>query len=162
MKASDSKIKFHSISLPNELMLSEVSEFLNEGREVVIKTKGWSMLPFIIGDRDSVKLKRSESYEEGDIVLARLAGGQWVLHRLFRKLDGDRIILKGDGNLVGTEQCLLSDIRGAVVEILKPGDRAVDCTSTKFKKMSLRWRTSSYFFRRVVLAFYHRIIMRLI
>ena len=47
-----------TIQVPNELLLSQVDTFLREGREVIIRAKGNSMLPFIRGDRDSVALRR--------------------------------------------------------------------------------------------------------
>ena len=50
------------------------------------------MLPFIVGDRDSVELDRKDSYAAGDIVLARVEGKRWVLHRLV-SIAGDEAVL---------------------------------------------------------------------
>ena len=47
-----------TVQLPNDVLLSRAEAFLKAGREVVIRTKGSSMLPFIHGDRDSVVLKK--------------------------------------------------------------------------------------------------------
>jgi hypothetical protein len=41
-----------SVTLPNEVMLPEVAKMLSEGKQVTIKAKGNSMLPFIVGGRD--------------------------------------------------------------------------------------------------------------
>mgnify|MGYP000134470099 CR=1 FL=1 len=44
------------VQLPNDILLSQAGEFLSEGREVILKAKGNSMLPFIRDGRDSVAL----------------------------------------------------------------------------------------------------------
>lgn len=143
------------ISIPNEIMLAEVSRLLAEGSDVIIMTKGCSMLPFIRGDRDSVELHRFESYKPGDIALCRLPEGRWVLHRIVR-IEGDKVLLKGDGNLVGTERCLTDDIAGAVTFILKPLGRKVDCRSGKELEKARRWNARSYENRRIILGILRR------
>lgn len=152
----------HKVALPNELLLSEVSSLLSEGREVVLMTKGVSMLPFIIGDRDSVRLVRCPEYRVGDIVLVKLPSGNWVLHRLFAVEDGGRAILKGDGNLDGVERCRMSDISGRAVAIEHGNGKTTSCTTERFEITSRVWRRSPRFFRHVILFIYHRIVLKLI
>ena len=43
--------------VPNAILLAEVSALVQEGKQVELLTKGCSMLPFIVGDRDSVRLR---------------------------------------------------------------------------------------------------------
>ena len=74
--------------VPNEILLAEADDLLSKGIEVVLMTKGNSMLPFIRGEKDSVNLKRFGAVEVGDIVLARIAPQRYVLHRIFA-IDGD-------------------------------------------------------------------------
>lgn len=136
--------------IPNEILLGEVSDMLASGMEVIIMTKGYSMLPFIIGDRDSVKLKKMASADIGDIVLAEISKGRYVLHRVLEK-DGDNITLMGDGNLRGTESCKAADIRGTVTEIITPSGRQKRVTDGK------TWRKLMPV-RRIILAIYRRII----
>jgi len=62
------------IVLPNDVLLNEVAQLLGEGREVVITPKGRSMLPFIRGDVDQVKLRHPDCLKEGDIVRIRGRG----------------------------------------------------------------------------------------
>lgn len=143
--------------LPNEVMLAEVSALIAEGHEVVILTRGNSMLPFIVGDRDSVRLVKKDKLVVGDIALAEIRKGQYVLHRII-SIDGEKVTLKGDGNLVGTEKCKLSDIRGVADTIIRPGRKEIDCTTESFDKISRRWRELPYLIRRVVLGVYRRII----
>lgn len=113
-----------SISIPNEILLPEVGRLLAEGREVIIPTKGRSMMPFIVGGRDSVRLRRHSSVERGDIVLARVEGGLFVLHRI-REVNGNALILKGDGNLAAVERCTVDDVLGTVEEIIRPDSSSV-------------------------------------
>ena len=60
----------NKVVVPNSILLGEVRSLLAEGKDVVIPTKGNSMLPFIRGGRDSVNLRRLDTLEVGDIVLA--------------------------------------------------------------------------------------------
>ena len=120
--------------VPNEILLAEADDLLSRGIEVVLMTKGNSMLPFIRGEKDSVNLKRFGAVKVGDIVLARIAPQRYVLHRIF-SIDGDQVTLMGDGNLVGTESCRLSDILGTVTEIIRPSGKKKKVTDGSL------WRT---------------------
>lgn len=149
-------MKTGKIILPNAIMLGQVSEFLVEGHSVVIMTKGQSMSPFIRGERDSVELLRRPSVEVGDIVLAQIAPGHYVLHRV-NAISVDKVRLKGDGNLDGTESCRLQDICGTAVAILRPGDRRIDCYAPRWQRRFRRWVAAPRIIRRIVLGFYRRI-----
>lgn len=139
----------------NKILLASVTEMLAEGKDVVLKTKGGSMMPFIVGDKDSVLL-RKEEWGVGDAVLAHLPNGHYVLHRV-QSLDGDRVTLKGDGNLQGVEHCRKEDIAGRVVQVLK-GDKVVDALDPAYKKKVARWNAKPYLWRRVVLGIKRRLI----
>ena len=118
------------IIIPNEILLGSVSELLDEGKDVTINTKGNSMLPFIIGERDCVTLRKKDTVEVGDIVLAQTAPGRYVLHRVFA-IDGDRVTLMGDGNLKSTETCLRKSIAGTVIAITSPDGKEKKVTRGK-------------------------------
>ncbi len=105
--------------MPNEVLLGAVEQMLDEGREVVITPKGNSMLPFIRGDRDSVRLQKKDSLEIGDIVLVNL-GNRYILHRIIA-IDGDNVTLMGDGNVKGTEACRRESVCGTVTGIQRDG-----------------------------------------
>lgn len=109
------------IVLPNDVLLDEVAQFLAEGREVVMTPKGRSMLPFIRGEVDRIKLRQPDSLKVGDIVLAYFEN-RYLLHRIVA-IRGDEITLMGDGNLMGTEQGDRSHVVGKVVEIITPNQR---------------------------------------
>ncbi|MCR5571710.1 MAG: S24/S26 family peptidase [Bacteroidales bacterium] len=108
--------------LPNEVLLPEVAALLAAGSDVTLLTKGNSMLPFIRGGRDSVRLRKFPAVAPGDIVLARLPAGNYVLHRVLRA-DGGALTLMGDGNVRGTESCRAEDVAGTVVAVVRPDGR---------------------------------------
>lgn len=146
-----------NMTFPNEALLPEVADLLARGSEVEIRTKGSSMLPFIVGDRDSVRLKAMPVYAEGDPVLAEIAKGRFVLHRIV-KIQGDCVTLKGDGNLVGTETCRLADIKGKAIAVVNPSGRVKDLAGPKALKHARRWNALPYFIRRYYLAILRRLI----
>lgn len=136
------------------MLLPEVEKLLREGESVALKVKGNSMLPFIVGERDSVVLhKVRQTLKKGDIVLAHLADGRYVLHRIIAI--SDRVItLMGDGNLVGTETCTQADVAGQAIRILRNG-RSVDCTTPLERWKGKIWKTLQPA-RRYLLAVYRR------
>lgn len=119
-----------SISVPNGLLLSEVGRLLAEGHEVILATKGNSMLPFIVGERDSVLLLKTPEPKVRDIALAEVSPGNFVLHRIV-SIDGDKVTLMGDGNLRGCEKCRKQDILGVVQAIIKPSGKQIAPPSGK-------------------------------
>ena len=135
------------IVLPNDVLLNEVAQLLGEGREVVITPKGRSMLPFIRGEVDQIKLRQPDGLREGDIVLAYF-GNHYVLHRIVA-INGEKVVLMGDGNLKGTEQGDRSEVVGKVVEIITP-----DLRQHKPGKAWL-WR-HTLFFRKYLLKVYRK------
>ena len=135
------------ITVPNEVLIPEIGKLLSEGREVEFRPKGNSMLPHIRQDRDNVVLFKKEQVSKGDIVLADL-GGRYVLHRVIRE-NGDVLILKGDGNVRGTEKCSRKDVLGTVVRIIRSGKRSVKPGKARF------WIALSPV-RRYLLAIYRR------
>ena len=143
------------VILPNSVLLGGAEELLSEGRQVIIPTKGSSMLPFIHGEKDSVLLEKKEKLAVDDIVLALVNGERYVLHRIWA-IEGNMIVLMGDGNLVGKEQCSPTDICGTVVEIIRKNGRRIDVTSESFRRSSRFWKKLLPV-RRYILAIYRRL-----
>ena len=142
------------IVLPNDVLLPEVTRLLEAGETVTMKVKGDSMLPFITGDRDSVVLCRAVALKTGDIVLARLDDGRYVLHRI-TAIRGERFTLMGDGNLLGTETCTRQAIAGQAIRVIKEG-RMLDCTTPAQLRKAKLWKTMLPI-RRYLLAIYKRV-----
>ncbi len=123
-----------------------LESLLDEGKDVEMTPKGNSMLPFIRGGRDSVLLtKPSKPLESGDIVLFKV-NGHYVMHRIL-EVNGDRLLIMGDGNIGNTESCGVGDVIGLVTEIHKPGGKIVKPGKARF------WRRLRPI-RRIILAFY--------
>jgi hypothetical protein len=128
-----------------------IGSLLDEGREVVFTPKGNSMLPFIRNGRDSVTVRRpSAPLEVGDIILVKI-GSRYIMHRIFA-LDGERITLMGDGNIIGKESCTKDDVIAIVTEIHKENGKVVKPGKARF------WRALRPV-RRYLLAFYKRVIL---
>ena len=124
--------------LNNEAFFIEVSQMLQIGNSVTLRAKGNSMLPFIVGERDTVVLQKAEAFAVGSVVLACLPGNRYVLHRVYR-IKGEHIMLMGDGNLHATEYCCREDVAGVVVKIIRDG-RVIDITSSSQLFMAGLWR----------------------
>lgn len=144
------------MTLPNSILLAEVSRMLQEGHPVVIMTKGNSMLPFIRGDKDNVELVRNDNPSVDDIALCEITPGHYVLHRIIDISDG-KVTLRGDGNLRGTEHCGLGNVCGTVTHIIHPNGRKTPVGTAKFLRRSHLWAKMPYFIRRYGLAIYRRI-----
>ena len=97
----------------NNILIPEFERLLKEGHMVEFLPRGISMRPFIEGGRDRVILKAFSEPRVGMIVLAKI-DERFVLHRIY-KIQGEQIILRGDGNLTGQEVCTAQDIIGRVV-----------------------------------------------
>lgn len=124
---------------PNELLIREIRRTLAEGKQVELKAKGNSMLPFIRDGRDSVILERPTKIRVGDILLGEYAPDSFVLHRLIRKENG-RLVLMGDGNPCGVERCLPENVVARVVRIIRPDGGIIDCDTWEFRFRSGCWR----------------------
>ena len=121
----------------NELLFAEVASAIREGKSVVIKPKGCSMLPFIRGERDEVVLVSPDDIEIFDAVLAQLRTGVYVLHRVMEIREGS-LVLMGDGNLQGKEQCRKEYVVAKVAEVIRDGHKH-DCRAPRYRLMVRMW-----------------------
>lgn len=122
----------------NEVFFAEIGRMLQHGESVTLRPKGNSMLPFIVEGRDHIVLQKTGNVEVGSVVLARLPGNRYVLHRVY-KMEREHIVLMGDGNLHATECCRREDVEGVVVKMLRNG-RCVDLTSSSERFKAALWR----------------------
>ncbi|UPZ37786.1 S24/S26 family peptidase [Sphingobacterium sp. PCS056] len=91
--------KTQSRMVNNDLYFEEVQRLLKEGKEVCIRVKGNSMMPFIKnGDRVIVVAHLGTVLPLGSPILAQYEG-KFVFHRYVGKKNG-KFVLAGDGNLV--------------------------------------------------------------
>ena len=141
-----------------ELLMNEALLLIEEGKRVIVRVKGNSMLPFLRGDKDSVELEKASEIKCGDIVLAYVEECRFVLHRIIR-IDGERVVLMGDGNLKGCEYCRIEDIKAKAVNIIKPakgGYKKISCTDRTHMRKADLWKKLLPI-RRYILAIYKRI-----
>lgn len=142
-------------TVPNAELIPAIGKLIEEGQEVIFKPKGVSMLPFIRGGRDSVLLRKADGLKVGDIALAEISEGRYVLHRI-ETIEDEMIVLMGDGNLVGRERCRKEDIMAIAVKIIKE-NKEIDCQSPRHMRMAEIWKRLLPV-RRYLLAIYRRII----
>lgn len=140
---------------PNDKLLPEIVKMLDEGHTVTLKLKGYSMRPFLENNRDKALLTKAHDIKKGDPVLAEIAPGRYVLHRII-DIDNGKITLLGDGNLT-VEVCRIEDIKGSVIGFYRKGRNVMDRTDgMKWKAYSFIW-TRLRPVRRYLLAIYRRI-----
>ena len=136
-------------------IIEEAIRLVREGVKVTFPVKGQSMLPFIIGGKESVILHRPGGIVDvGDVVLAWVDGNRYVVHRIIR-IDGDNVTLMGDGNLT-TEHCALDDIKARVTHVVDAKDK----THYLYNRWRVRAAKLWYWLRpirRYLLAIYRRL-----
>ena len=98
-------------------IIDEAVALVNDGFSVTLPVAGRSMLPFIIGGRESVILAPPSGLKRGIVALAWVEGRRYVLHRIER-IEEDRVMLMGDGNLAGREHCRLADIKAMATHVV--------------------------------------------
>ena len=141
--------------MTDNYIIEEAIRLVKDGVSVTLPVNGNSMLPFIIGGKESVILQPLGSVAVGDVVLAWADDCKYVIHRIIR-IDGDRVVLMGDGNLVGTERCTLADIKARVTHVVD----AKGCTHHICNRWR-QWAARLWFrlrpVRRYLLAIYRRV-----
>ncbi len=139
----------------DDMIIKEAIRLVEDGVSVTLPVNGCSMLPFIIGGRESVILQKPVAPREGDVVLAWVDDSRYVVHRIIRKTGND-VILMGDGNIVGTEHCLISDIKAIATHVVHVDGRTHYLYSRARRIGAKLWwyiRPA----RRIILAIYRRL-----
>ena len=140
-----------TIALPNEILLKEVKKLIGEGHDVTLRVRGISMRPFLEDRRDKIVLTEVEELKKGDAVLAEIAPGKYVYHRIVA-IEGDRVTLRGDGNVRGTEECRLGHVAASTLAFIRRGKRYTP-QGRAWRYYSALW-PSWPFARRVLLKLY--------
>ena len=136
-------------------ILQEAIRLVNDGVSVTLPVNGQSMLPFIIGGRESVILQKPVELKVGDVVLAWVDDGRYVVHRIIR-ISGDEVTLMGDGNLAGTEHCKLTDVKAKATHVVDAKEHQHYLyTPWRCRAAKMWWRLRPI--RRYILAIYKRL-----
>ena len=120
--------------MTDEQIIQEAVRLVQDGVSVTFPVKGCSMLPFIIGGRESVILQKPGSLQRGQVVLAQVGPDRYVVHRII-KIEPDRITLMGDGNICGTESCTPSNVLAIATHVVdeKGKRRTLESKGQMFK-----------------------------
>ena len=136
-------------------ILEEATRLAKEGLSVTLPVKGNSMLPFIIGGKESVILQKPDHPKVGDVVLAWVENCRYVVHRII-KIDGHDVVLMGDGNIIGTEHCKIDDICAIATHVVSADGKRHDLYSKwRMRATRLWWYLRPI--RRYILAIYRRL-----
>lgn len=138
---------------PNAGLLAVVSSKIAGGEAVVINVRGYSMRPFLEHERDKVELSPWTDVRVGDAVLAEIAPGQYVLHRIIVR-EGDRLTLRGDGNIRGVEHCRVGDVRGVVTKYIRSDGSVFLASDTRLCRKIKLWGSLPSIVRRACLFIY--------
>ena len=146
-------------TVPNNDAIAAVADLIKEGRNVVLPVKGNSMLPFIIGGKESVELIPPPKAQVGDVILAWVDGTHYVVHLVISVSANGDITLMGDGNIRGFEHCRQEDIVGKAINVV-----AANGKKRPLPNDSLSWKLWNMLrpVRRWILAVYRRTILKMI
>lgn len=147
----------NTLELSNEVFLKEVCGLIADGHDVTLRVRGVSMRPFLEDRRDKIVLTRPVIPKVGDAVLAEIAPGKYVYHRIIG-IEKGRVTLKGDGNVSGTEQCGIEDVAASTKLLIRKG-RCYSPEGRAWRWYSALW-PSCQLIRRVLLAIHRRLPKR--
>lgn len=152
-------IKSTERKLPSKVVIPEIVKLVNDGYNVTLLLRGRSMRPFLEDGRDKALLTKVDNPKIGDPILAEVRPNFYVLHRIVG-IDGDKITLRGDGN-IGCEYCKREDFRASIVGFYRKNRTSLDrIDGWKWKTYSWLWMTLSPM-RRYLLAFHRRIWLKI-
>lgn len=127
--------------MTDAVIIREAVKLVDDGVSVTFPVKGRSMIPFIVGGRDSVILQKPGSLEPGLVVLAEISPDHFVLHRIIDiSPDGMKITLMGDGNVRGTETCTPSTVLARATHVVDPEGRIIPLESEARLRKARLWR----------------------
>ncbi len=139
-------------------VISQVVDAIREGETVEVPAIGWSMLPMVWHKRDKLILAplEEDSIAVGNLLFVSLNSIHYVLHRVV-DVEGDILILRGDGNVSQRERCRKSQVCAELVAVNRAGKliKKGDASWLRFQKY---WPRSP-FLRRILLAFYRRVFI---
>lgn len=131
-----------SVKKDDSLILAEAIRMVKSGVSVTFPVNGRSMLPFIVGGRDSVILEKPKELRRGDVVLALVKTNSpekhYVVHRIV-SLNGEHVVLMGDGNLALREYCDVPDVCAKVICVVKPNGKKYAMAAWRFRIAAKIW-----------------------
>ncbi len=140
------------IDMTGKLMLAQLLEHISDGDSVLVTATGRSMMPTFIPDKDRILLSpvKAEDIRVGDVVFFNRGDSVCVHRVIFR--DGDRLVIRGDGNgLKALEPAKVSAVFAKVTGGTMRG--------REFNIDNKRWNRNTRFVMRCfpAIALWHRI-----
>ena len=126
------------ISVENNIFLPQVVQLIKEGHKATIIARGNSMRPFIEDGRDKLVFGKVDSLAVGDVILAEVAEGHFVCHRI-EMLEHGVVTMRGDGNIQGTKVFPEANVRAKLVQVVRKGKTYTLATSKMWKCYSTVW-----------------------
>ena len=104
------------------VMMEEIRLLISEGKTVSLTVKGNSMNPFFVHLRDQITLGpwKKEDIKKGTVALVKDIKGNYIIHRII-KVEGENVILIGDGNIGLSEIASFENIIGIMYGITRKG-----------------------------------------
>ena len=121
-------------------VLDNIEHLVAVGESFELHVKGYSMLPMLGYGDDIIIVRRVDAEESivGRIAMFRGMRGQIIVHRVL-SVEKERVVLRGDGNIIQTEECQRGEIIGVVDKVRREGGKVVDCTTPKWRRRERLW-----------------------
>lgn len=98
-----------------------VEELLAQGQRVSLTVTGESMSPFLRHGRDQILLEAAGTPRRGDMVLFRRRNGQYIMHRVLRRLPDGCYAIVGDGQQQVEAPIAPEQIFAVVTQVCRKG-----------------------------------------
>lgn len=147
-----------TVMMENAVFLPQVTALADEGYNVIIPLKGFSMRPFLEDGRDRAMLaKVSEPLKVGDVVLGEITPGRYALHRLIH-VNKTHVQMLGDGNLTPDPVMPIENVRAIARGFYRKGGNRLECVDgRKFLLYSSIWMSFSTSQRKWLLRLWRRV-----
>ena len=138
-------------------VLDNIELLVGVGESFELHVKGYSMLPMLGFGDDVIVVRRVDAEEDivGRIAMFRGARNQIIVHRVLSVNDGV-VVLRGDGNIIQTEECQRGEIIGVVDKVRRERGKVVDCTTPHWRRRERLWLATPRWVRGKMLAVMHR------
>lgn len=138
-------------------VLDNIEHLVAVGESFELHVKGYSMLPMLGYGDDIIIVRRVDTEESivGRIAMFRGMRGQIIVHRVL-SVEKERVVLRGDGNIIQTEECQRGEIIGVVDKVRRESGKVVDCTTPKWRRRERLWLSTPRWVRSKMLGVMRR------
>lgn len=143
--------------MKQESLLNDIESLVDVGDCFVLRVSGYSMLPLLGHSGDDIIVRRIAADQDimHRIAMFRTPQKKIIVHRVIA-VNGDEVILQGDGNLYEVERCSRTDIVGVVESVRRRSGREISCTTNRWCRCERLWLSQPLFVRHYLLAIMRR------